>query len=104
MESIQLSAFKYCESLTSITIPLNVNNIGVCAFMGCKELTSVTMGDNVVSIGGSSFKECPQLADVYYAGSEIQWSEIEKGNNNENLTSATIHYNTPSHQEMYISS
>ena len=44
--SIGDSAFKGCESLTSVTIPESVTSIGNRAFKGCSGLTSVTIPDS----------------------------------------------------------
>ena len=49
------NAFRYNSWLTSLTIPVNVTNIGVCAFSGCSKLTSIT-----------------------YQGTKEQWNAIEK--------------------------
>lgn len=44
------SAFGYCASLTSITIPNSVTSIGYEVFSGCKSLTSITIPNNLSSI------------------------------------------------------
>jgi len=45
-ESIGSSAFEYCASLTSVTIPDSVTSIGSSAFRGCISLTSIYVGEN----------------------------------------------------------
>ena len=55
MTSIGDSAFEYCRSLTSVTIPDSVKSIGNYAFRGCSSLTSVTIPDSVTSIGYEAF-------------------------------------------------
>ncbi len=57
-------AFNGCTSLTSVTIPDSVTNIGNYAFNGCTSLTSVTIPDNVTSIGNSAFEYCTSLTSV----------------------------------------
>ena len=45
------SAFRWCDSLTSVTIPDGVTTIGDYAFVSCCSLTSVTIPDSVTTIG-----------------------------------------------------
>ncbi len=62
--SIEESAFYYCESLTSVTIPSSVTSIEQEAFYGCRSLTSVTIGNSVTSIGDEAFVFCSSLTSV----------------------------------------
>ena len=84
-------AFVGCSSLTSVTIPNSVTSIGNSAFYGCSSLTSVTIPNSVTSIGIYAFYHCTKLKDVYYSGTEEQWSQISIGSDNSALTNATIH-------------
>ena len=90
--SIGDSAFSGCKSLTSVTIPDSVTSINASTFNGCSSLTSVTIPEGVTSIGDSAFSGCSKLKHVYYAGSDLQWEEIQIESNNKPLTDATIHY------------
>ena len=58
------SAFSYCWSLTSVTIPHSVTSIGRSAFSSCTSLTSITIPDSVTSIGQGAFSSCTNLASV----------------------------------------
>ena len=92
--SIGESAFSSCESLTSIVIPDGVGSISPYTFYGCDILAQITIGRGVTSIGSSAFQFCPCLTDVYYRGSEADWSAVSISSSNDPLTSATIHYNS----------
>ena len=58
------SAFYYCKSLTSVTIPDSVTTIGSKAFSFCSNLTSVTIPESVTSIGDYAFDKCDSLTSV----------------------------------------
>ena len=58
------SAFMFCTSLTSVTIPDGVTSIDVAAFLGCTSLTSVTIPDSVTSIKSKAFFNCTSLKSV----------------------------------------
>ena len=62
--SIGDGAFKYCRTLTSITIPNSVTSISDWAFYECTHLTSITIPNSVVSIGKNAFNGCTKLTGV----------------------------------------
>ena len=63
---INNSAFKYCDSLTSVTIEGTVTEIGEDAFYNCKGLTNVVIGDGVTNIGRYAFSGCSALTSVEF--------------------------------------
>ncbi|MBE7004863.1 MAG: leucine-rich repeat domain-containing protein, partial [Ruminococcaceae bacterium] len=106
------NAFKYCENLLNIVLPASVKTVGSCAFYYCDRLTRVTMPD-VTTIGasafekcshlqcvtlskaltyvnGDAFKSCDRLHDVYYMGTETNWSNLGIGSGNYRLTEAAL--------------
>ena len=90
---IASSAFEYCRSLTSVTIPDSVTSIGERVFFCCTSLRNVTIPNSVTSIGFGAF-DCTNLANVYYAGSQSEWNNITISDENEDLTNATIHFSS----------
>ena len=58
------SAFRNCTSLTSITIPNSVTEIGDFASYNCDSLTSVTIPNSVTTIGERAFCSCDSLTSV----------------------------------------
>ena len=66
-ESIGDYAFRYCDSLTSITIPNRVTSVGDNAFQSCTNLTSITIGESVTSIGNYAFHYCAALTEINYS-------------------------------------
>ncbi|MBR4553602.1 MAG: leucine-rich repeat protein [Bacteroidaceae bacterium] len=63
--NIKYRAFKYCESLTSVTIGNSVTSIESEAFSDCTGLTSITIGNSVTSIGQKAFDYCRSLNNVH---------------------------------------
>ena len=91
VKNIERSAFCYCTSLTNVTLQSGVTSIGDAVFYGCDNLTDVSIPDTVTNIGVATFGNCSRLTDVYYSGTQKQWNQIEIGDYNDALTSATIH-------------
>ncbi len=89
--SIGSAAFAYCTSLTSITIPDRVTSIGDGAFLDCSSLTSIVIPNNVISIGDGAFADCTSLTSVV-----IPDSVTSMGNS---VFSNTGYDNDPSHWE-----
>ena len=100
--TIPYASFWECDNLKSVNIPDSVTTIENYAFNGCDNLVSVTIGCGINKIGSGSFKDCDDLTDVYYSGTELQWNKITIGPYNEDLTNATIHYNTHCHEYVLV--
>ena len=88
------SVFSGCSKLTYMAIPDSVTSLGDYFFNECVQLSSVTIPKSITSIGAEAFDGCTALADVYYGGNENDWGNILRGEKNEPLDSATIHYNS----------
>jgi hypothetical protein len=66
--SIQAQAFSGASSLTSVTIPDSVTNLGDFAFNSCSGLTAVTISAGVTNIGLGIFEDCFSLSAVTFRG------------------------------------
>lgn len=67
--SIKKSAFNLCNSITSITIPNSVREIGSAAFYGCAKLKSVVLPEGITSIAYNTFDDCRSLESIYIPSS-----------------------------------
>ena len=113
--SIAAGAFYDCKNLETVNIPDSVTSIGSEAFKGCKSLTAITIANGVKEIEKDTFYECTSLKeitipksvtqisegafwndssliDIYFGGSETDWNSVLKGDHNDPLTTANIHY------------
>ena len=66
--NIGYGAFYDCYSLTSVMIPNSVTSIGDLAFYDCTSLTNFTIPASVTSIGNYAFYYCTSLKGVYFQG------------------------------------
>lgn len=58
------SAFYYCSSLISVTIPNGITSIGNYAFGYCGNLINIALPDSVISMGHSIFIYCTSLINI----------------------------------------
>ena len=63
VETIETIAFRFCDELTSVTIPPSVKTIGHAAFAETG-LTAVTIPDSVETIKPRAFEKCRALTNV----------------------------------------
>ena len=91
--SIKSEAFYKCINLASVIIPDRVTEIGGGAFGHCSNLTSIAIPSSVTEIEDYAFEDCSNLKEIYYGGSEEDWSAVSIGRDNDPLKSATILYN-----------
>ena len=93
---ISQNAFSSCRNLTDIVIPKSVTSIGTFAFYYCRKLTAIIIPGNVTSIENRAFSACDALKDIYYAGSEAQWTSAITDRAAAGIAdSVTIHCNYP---------
>lgn len=104
-------AFNGCTSLQEVKIGSGISLIGTDtegkfsgqvkpsgfgSFEGCTALRAVYIPKSVTSIGEYSFYNCPALRDVYYEGSQEEWSRIPivNGSNQPVISVAAKHFNS----------
>jgi len=64
--TIQDNGFQNFKTLTNVTIPSSITNIGSYAFDGCSNLTNITIPSSVSSIGQSAFGNCSLLSSINF--------------------------------------
>ncbi len=95
IKSVEEFAFWRCDALPSITIPNGCTMIGNSAFNWCESLEVITLPATISEIQWNAFAHCENLSDIYFAGTMEQWQSINiSRTGNEELLSATVHYNS----------
>lgn len=95
IKSIEEFAFWRCDDLPSITIPNGCTMIGNSAFNWCESLEVIILPATISEIQWNAFAHCENLSDIYFAGTMEQWQSINISHTgNEELLSATVHYNS----------
>lgn len=77
--TIGRSAFEFCRSITSVTIPETVKTIEKSAFWGCDNLKSVNIPKSVTFIGDNAFIYCGNLKGINVALDNTEYSSDERG-------------------------
>ncbi len=88
----------YGSSITTVIIESGVTGISDGAFYYCSGLLSLTVPSSLTSIGRFAFYNSNALQDIHYSGTAEQWSQIQIGDYNETLSSATMHYPDHTHR------
>ncbi|MBQ3137238.1 MAG: leucine-rich repeat domain-containing protein [Clostridia bacterium] len=85
-------SFADCYSLKEIVIPDGVECIAFGAFMHCNSLEKITIPASVIEIDtSSSFSGCDNLKDVYFTGTQEEWTSIV-ADSSDFLLNANIHF------------
>lgn len=96
LRMIDEHAFANCTALESFVVPGNIYGsdttiiLGSCAFEGCTALKKVFIPAGVKEFD-QPFDAQTALTDIYYGGTEAEWSAI-KGKNDEAILAAEVHY------------
>ena len=70
-------AFHGCESLKSVVIGDGVTKISENAFSYCESLSSVVISNSVTEIGEYAFYDCDALSSVEFGGTVAQWEAVK---------------------------
>ena len=81
------------NSLLMITFPDSCTKLDIWSIGDSDNLQTVSLPGGLAEIRKGAFLRCHNLKDVYFRGSEAQWKVLSIGEQNEDLTSAAIHYN-----------
>lgn len=57
VECIDIMSFANCTSLSEVTFPENLTEIGLAAFMSCESLEEITLPESLETIGQSAFMD-----------------------------------------------
>ena len=82
---IGIEAFKYCSTITDVTIGDSVTSIGAGAFMGCSSLKTITISPKVTKIEPFAFYKCQNLTIKCKVGSTAHIYALENGINFEKI-------------------
>ncbi len=84
--------FYNADGLTKINVPETVTTIGNFVFAKSDALKDAYLPASLTEIGCGVFDDCSVLTDIWYAGSEEAWNNIQIGKPNTGLDNAVIHY------------
>ncbi len=92
VERIDTYAFEYSK-LTRIVLDVSTDTIQAHMFSGCSGLKELVIVKGVTIIAANAFSSCWDLKDVYYTGTEAEWTEVLIApSGNGNLLNATVHF------------
>lgn len=77
------------KNITDIELP-NVKIIGDQAFSNCQSLTSITIPNSVTEIGWGVFNGCTSLTSITFDGTKKQWGKIQLGDDWNRFVPATV--------------
>ena len=91
--------YPYKDDIESVVIEEGITGIGHHNFADESNLKSITVPKSLEGVGKYAFKNCTALTDIYYAGTESEWSSLGNftANGNSALDTATKHYSGCTH-------
>jgi len=86
-------AFFCGQGIQTVILGNSVTTIGRSAFNYCDGMKNITIPVSIATIESSAFYESNWIENVYYAGTETQWNDINFGVENDPLLQyPTIHF------------
>lgn len=85
-------AFEFNEEIWGISLPESMRAISSRGFECCHWLQAIYIPAGVKYIGDYVFSHCDMLTEIYYGGTQEQWSKIENIENLELNQNTTIHF------------
>ncbi len=87
LKTIGEGAFIFCDNLVGIEVPEGVVSIGSGAFL-CDSLYTVSLPSTLKVVDESAFSAdyCQYVTNLFFAGTQAQWNQINFTNDNEALT------------------
>ena len=86
-------AFRWCENLTSITLPNSIKTIGSSSFAGSKKCKSINIPEGVVTIKDGAFADCIGLTSLVIPKSTTSIDDFAFDGCGCNLESISVHAN-----------
>ena len=65
IKEIAMNVFNSHSEIVSITMPNQIERVGLFAFQYCPNLQSITLSDNIKTLGDSCFWDCSSLTTIH---------------------------------------
>ncbi|MBQ7323594.1 MAG: leucine-rich repeat domain-containing protein, partial [Clostridia bacterium] len=91
VELIGESTFSWCSNLKFVSIA-SMKKVYSGTFERCTNLETVVLPQGLTKIDWSAFNNCTALKNIYFKGTEEEFSAVVIGNGNEAFTSTTAYF------------
>jgi hypothetical protein len=85
VEIIKPFAFFEKKTITNVSLPSSLREIGMSAFHRCEKLKTIEIPDSVNAIGACAFEKCTNLKSVSFLGSHISFEATEVDSQGERI-------------------
>lgn len=76
VQQIDKDAFAYCENLTQVDLPEGLTVIGEGAFFMCSKLKTLILPSTLTEINSNAFSYCDKLVNIHFRGTVDQWLNV----------------------------